>query len=101
MAAVILEFVSRQVEERSDIASAKNQTLHALFEDLSTLLGDTAPTERRDETAEARLCQVNEKLYEERSRLGEELFTAANQRVRQALRELLNQDLRVAGKQEE
>ena len=101
MAAVILEFVSRQVEERSDIASVKDQALRALFEDLSTLLGDTILAERPGEATEARLCRVIEQLYEERGRLGEELFTAANQRVRQALRELLDQELTVVGKREE
>ena len=101
MAAVILEFVSRQVEERSDIASVKDQALRALFEDLSTLLGDAVLAERQGEAAEARLCRVIEQLYEERGRLGEELFTAANQRIRQALRELLDQELTVAGKREE
>jgi hypothetical protein len=101
MAAVILEFVSRQVEERSDIANAKDRTLGALFTDLSTLLSDPALAERSGEAGEARLCQVIEQLYQERARLGEEFFTAANQRIRQALRELLDQDLKVAGKREE
>jgi len=101
MAAVILEFVSRQVEERGDIASAKDQALRALFADLSTLLSDPALTERKDEAGEAWLCQLIERLYQGRERLGEELFTAANQRIRLTLRELLDQDLKVVGKKEE
>ena len=101
MAAVILEFVSRQVEERSDIAMGKEQALRALFADLSRLLGGKELVERNGEEREARLCQVIERLYAERSRLGEEVFTAANRRVRQALRQLLDQDLKVAGKREE
>ena len=101
MAAVILEFVARQVEERSDIATAKDQTLCALFDDLATLLNDPALSERNSEAGEARLCRIIERLYADRGRLGEETFTAANQRVRQALRQLLEQDLKVAGKKEE
>ena len=101
MAAVILEFVSRQVEERSDIAIGKEQTLQALFADLSKLLSDKNIVERKDERQEAYLCRMIERLYAERDRLGEEVFTAANQRVRQALRQLLDQDLKVAGKKEE
>lgn len=101
MAAVILEFVSRQVEERSDIAMGKEQALRALFADLSRLLDGKEVVERNGEEREARLCQVIERLYAERNRLGEEVFTAANRRVRQALRQLLDQDLKVAGKREE
>jgi len=101
MAAVILEFVSRQVEERSDIVNAKEQALRALFTDLSTLPNDAALTKRNEATEEARLCQIIEQLYQERERLGEALFLTANQRIRQALRQLLDQDLKVAGKKEE
>ena len=38
MAAVILEFVSRQVEERSDIPNEKTQILNSVFADLGSLL---------------------------------------------------------------
>src|SRR5216684_744928 len=76
MAAVILEFVSRQVEERSDIATAKEQALSALFADLSRLLDGKEVLQRNGEEREARLCQVIERLYAERNRLGEEVFTA-------------------------
>jgi hypothetical protein len=100
MAAVILEFVSRQVEERSDIATAKEQVLSALFDDLSGLCGGKDLVERDGGEREARLCRVIERLYAERGRLGEEAFAAANRRVRQALRQLLDQDLKVAGKRE-
>lgn len=101
MAAVILEFISRQVAERSDLALAKEQALNSLFEDLSRLLAGNALAERTDEQSEARLCQAIERLYAERIGLGEAAFTAANQRVRQALRQLLDQDLKVVGKTEE
>jgi hypothetical protein len=101
MAAVILEFVSRQVEERSDITRAKEQALSALFRDLSSLLGHRGLPERDGEEQEARLCHLIERLYAERNRLGEEAFAAANRRVRQALRQLLDQELKIAGKQED
>jgi hypothetical protein len=101
MAAVILEFVSRQVEERSDIATAKDQALRALFADLSQLFSGKELVRPNGADQEARLCRVIEWLYAERPRIGDELFTAANQRVRQALRQLLDQELKVAGKKEE
>ena len=99
MAAVILEFVSRQVEERGDIAQGKEQALASLFEDLSKLLSDQPLEDREGEDQEARLCRVIEQLYAQRSRLGEDVFTTANQRVRHTLRQLLDEELKVAGKQ--
>jgi hypothetical protein len=99
MAAVILEFVARQVDERVDIADGKQAALTALFRELEPLdggvghSGDVAPSE-------AGLCQLVERLYAERDRLGEPAFTAANQLVRGTLRKLLDQDLMVAGKAE-
>jgi len=98
MAAVILEFVSRQVEERGDIATGKEQALGALFADLAKLLDGKELATPHDKDGEARLCQIIEQLYMERDRLGETIFTAANQRVRQTLRQLLDQDLKVVGK---
>ena len=98
MAAVILDFVSRQVEERSDISNEKLQTLNSLFADLGSLLTDKASSQDPDQ--EARLCRLIEWLYTEKERLGPEAFTTANQRVRVALRQLLDQELKVAGKTE-
>ena len=49
---------------------------------------------------EAHLCRLIEWLYAEKDRLGPETFAAANQRVRAALRQLLDQELKVAGKAE-
>ena len=46
------------------------------------------------------MCELIEHLYAERGSLGEETFAAANRRVRQALRQLLDQELKVAGKSE-
>lgn len=101
MAAVILEFVARQVEERSDIVTEKERALGVLFTDVSKLLDDKQLVISQDEGADARLCRLIEQLYAERERLGEEVFTTANRRVRQALRQLLDQDLKVIGKREE
>ncbi len=95
MAAVILEFVARQVEERSDIAAAKERVYAALFEDLAAMpaLGEIA----RGGDPDKRLCEVIEQLHAERKRIGEATFTAVNDRIRRALRALLDEDLKVAG----
>lgn len=99
MAAVILEFVSRQVEERSDIAQEKEQVLTHLFSDLGSLLTNKAPSSK-DPDQEARLCRLIEWLYSEKEQLGPEAFAAANQKVRVALRQLLDQELKIAGNTE-
>jgi hypothetical protein len=95
MAAVILEFVSRQVEERADIAQQKDFALGALFHDLANL-GDFARLEDGQAEGELRLCHLIERLYQERGRLGEEVFSAANQRIRHTLRQMLDQELKIA-----
>ncbi len=100
MAAVILEFVSRQVEERRDIDEDKHQTLNNLFHDLSALLADKSPPSANEVDYEARLCRLIEWLYSEKDRLGPEAFAAANQKVRAALRRLLDQELKIAGNAE-
>lgn len=99
MAAVILEFVSRQVEERGDIEEQKQAALRTLFDDLSRLPNAGHVAVGGPETEE-RLCRLIEWLYAARGDLGEEVFTAANHRVRQALRQLLDSELKVAGKAE-
>jgi hypothetical protein len=95
MAAVVLEFVARQVDERADLAIEKAAALHALFRDLVSLpkAGVTAPAGAETEAA---LCEVIERLYASRAAMGEEAFAIANQRVRRTLRELLDQDLKIA-----
>jgi hypothetical protein len=100
MAAVILEFVSRQVEERHDIDEGKTHTLNELFQNLSSLLAGKESAVSSIPDQEAHLCRLIEWLYAEKDRLGPETFTAANQRVRAALRQLLDQELKVAGKAE-
>ena len=99
MAAVILEFVARQVDERSDIAAGKAQAIASLF----TELGQLAVTKRVAKDIapnEEGLSQLIERLYAQRQELGEEAFGAANSAVRHALRQLLNEDLKVAAKGE-
>ena len=100
MAAVILEFVSRQVEERRDIDEEKQQTLNNLFHDLSAVLPGHPPPSSSEADYEARLCRLIEWLYSEKDRLGPEAFATANQHVRAALRQLLDQELKVAGTKE-
>ena len=99
MAAVILEFVTRQVEERSDIEEQKHAAMLELLRDLSQL-PDVSRLVGGDELNETQLNKLIEHLYAERGRLGEETFPAANRRVRQTLRKLLDQELKVAGKAE-
>jgi hypothetical protein len=99
MAAVILEFVARQVEERSDIDEQKHTAMLELLRDLSRL-PDVNRLVRGDELNEEGLSKLIESLYAERGRLGEETFAAANRCVRQTLRKLLDSELKVAGKAE-
>jgi hypothetical protein len=99
MAAVILEFVSRQVEERGDVAAAKHAALHELFQDLMRL-PDTKGIAGAGEESEAALCELIEQLYAQRESLGAEAFNAANSRIRTALRQILDQELRIAGNAE-
>lgn len=96
MAAVILEFVARQVEERGDIAAAKGRVYATLFEDLAAMphIGETA---RGGGDPGQRLCEVIEQLYAQRQQIGDAAFTAANDRIRRAIRSLLDEDLKVAG----
>ena len=55
---------------------------------------------RADYLSEAGLCELIEHLYSQRDRIGEETFGAANRRIRQTLRELLDGELKVAGRAE-
>jgi hypothetical protein len=99
MAAVILEFVARQVDERTDLGEAKEAQLGSLYEQLSHLAGMDRIL-GGDPPSEAALCSLIERLYSERERIGEEGFTAANHLVRATLRHLLDQELKIAGKVE-
>src|SRR5579885_1098647 len=95
MAAVILDFVARQIEERPDTAAGKRAAIDDAFEELrrmpalDNLLSRCAPTEEG-------MSHLIEMLYSERERLGEETFAHANRTIRAALRHLLDEDLKVA-----
>jgi hypothetical protein len=107
MAAVILEFVSRQVEERSDIGAGKSRAIAELFSDLAKMPGLVkmpnilmANEGSGSGNDEMRLTKLIEALYEGREVLGEPAFTQGQSRIRRALRELLDLDLKIAGKAE-
>jgi hypothetical protein len=99
MAAVILEFVARQVEERGDIEAQKHAAMMDLIRDLARF-PEVIRFVRGEHLSEAGLCELIEHLYEARGRLGEETFAAANRRIRETLRELLDAELKIAGKAE-
>src|SRR5580693_6420291 len=88
MAAVILEFVARQVEERHDIEEGKHSSLMELMRDLSKF-PELSQVIRADHLSEAGLCELIEHLYSRRGTIGEETFLAANRRIRLTLRALL------------
>lgn len=96
MAATILEFVARQIEERGASESRKAAVLEALFEDIGKL-GLPARIASADARDEAALSNLISELYQARGQIGESVFAAANLRVRRALRDLLNLDLEIAG----
>ena len=97
MAATILEFVSRQIEDRGATESQKTEIIEALFDDLPKLgLPDRVVSgASRDE---AGLSDLVERLYGARSEIGDAAFESANHRVRQTLRKLLNLELTITGK---
>lgn len=97
MAAVVLDFLSRQIEERSDLDQNKQAAMLDLIRDLVRIPG-LHDLVRGEHMTEAGLCDLIQHLYSERGRLGEETFAAANHRVRQTLRQLLDEDLKVVGK---
>jgi hypothetical protein len=95
MAAVILEIVARSVEERRDLAEAKERAVVRLFDDLRDVVAGLPTPERSGESAEERVAAAIRALDADRERLGEATFAAAERRVRQAIRELLDRDLEV------
>ena len=97
MAATILEFVSRQIEDRGATESQKTEIIEALFDDLPKLgLPDRVVSgASRDE---AGLSDLVERLYGARSEIGDAAFESANHRLRQTLRKLLNLELTITGK---
>jgi hypothetical protein len=100
MAAVILEFLARAIEERSDVSEAKERSIERLFADIRAL-GVVTPAEIQGGVdGKSRLVKLIEALYTDRERLGEARFAAANQRVRRTLRDLLDQDLKITSSKE-
>jgi hypothetical protein len=100
MAAVILEFLARAIEERSDVADAKKRSIERLFADIRQL-GVVTPAEMLGgDDGESRLAKLIEALYADRERLGEARFAAASQRVRRTLRDLLDEDLKITSSKE-
>lgn len=100
MAAVILEFVARQIDERSDIAAGKHDAINGLLDELARMPTLKPFTAEKNHTDDAEVCSLIERLYAERETLGADAFAAANASVRAALRRMLDQDLIVVGKSE-
>ena len=97
MAATILEFVSRQIEDRGASESRKSAIIDALLDDLAKLgLPDRIVSGASRDEAGASV--VIERLYAARSEIGNAAFASGNHRVRQALRELLDLELAITGK---
>jgi hypothetical protein len=100
MAAVILEFVARQIDERGDIEAEKNAAIRELFAELAgtPAIARDAEISRivKQSPGESELNALVEHLYRARERIGEETFERVNRRIRKTLRQLLDQDLKVA-----
>jgi hypothetical protein len=96
MAAVILEFVSRQIEDRSDHESVEQVALMELFDDLSRI-PDLAEIVERDGTdLRSHLCHTIEALHSAQGQITPQAFERANRRIRLALRQLLDAELKIA-----
>ncbi len=100
MAAVILEIVAKGTEDKNDRAAAKTQAIEALLTDLRARGGAVAELAGAGGGGdEDRLANLVADLHAARERLGEAEFAAVRARLRQALREVLDRDLAVAGKE--
>src|SRR5579872_4977916 len=71
MAAVVLEFIARQVEERGDIEAEKHAALMDLMRDLARF-PEVSALIRGDHLSEAGLCELIEHLYSQRERLDDD-----------------------------
>ena len=96
MAAVILEFVSRQIEDRSDLESAEQVALMELFDDLSRIQDLAEIVECDGPDLRSRLCYTIEALHSARGQIAPQAFESANRRIRLTLRQLLDAELRIA-----
>ena len=96
MAAVILEFVSRQIEDGSDLESVAQIALTELFDDLSRIQDLAEIVERDGPDLRSRLCHTIEALHGARGQIAPQAFERANRRIRLALRQLLDAELKIA-----
>ncbi|HZP46353.1 MAG TPA: hypothetical protein VFB15_11955 [Candidatus Binataceae bacterium] len=96
MAAVILEFVARQIDDDRAAADPAHATIAALFAELARIPECRSFATDHPDADAAQLCALIERLYAARDALGPETFATANNAVRAALRRLLDQDLKVA-----
>jgi hypothetical protein len=96
MAAVILEFVSRQIEDRNDLESVEQLALTELFDDLSRIPDLAKIVERDGPDLPSRLCHTIEALYSARGQIAPQAFERANRRIRLTLRQLLDAELKIA-----
>ena len=100
MAAVVLEFIAQQVEERSDVAEGKRAAIAQLAGRIAQI-GGAKEIAAGGPIDEEGLSTLIEQLYAERKSLGEETFAAANRVVRDGLRRLLDEELKIARKGED
>ena len=98
MAAVILDFLSHQVEERGDVRDRKQEALDELFANLAQR-GAMQPIIAGIPATDAGLCQLIERLYSLEQAPDHELVEA-HRLVRLTIRRLLDQDLKMVGKAE-
>jgi hypothetical protein len=96
MAAVILEFVSRQIEDRNDLESVEQLALTELFDDLSRIPDLAEIVECDGPDFRSRLCHTIEALHSARGQIAPQAFERANRRIRLALRQLLDAELKIA-----
>jgi hypothetical protein len=96
MAAVILEFVSRQIEDRSDLESIEQVALMELFDDLSRIEDLAEIVERDGPDLRSCLCHTIEALHRKRGQIAPQAFERAHRRIRLTLRQLLDAELTVA-----
>lgn len=96
MAAVILELVSRQIEDRSDLESVEQLALTELFDDLSRIPDLVEIVERDGPDLRSRLCHTIEALHRARGQISPQSFERADRRIRLALRQLLDAELKIA-----
>jgi len=96
MAAVILEFVSCQIEDPSDHESVEQVALMELFDDLSRIPDLAEIVERDGADLRSRLCHTIEALHSARGQIAPQAFERANRRIRLTLRQLLDAELKIA-----